>query len=492
MLGGHDALSDFAATLKRLREEQRLTQEALGRRMGYERSSVGHAESGKFPTEDFARLADVALGANGALLGQWRRQDNARIGAGPTERDLHVTDLVAWLADHSDLGFEEAYAAIAREVDAIEREPASLRHARAHARSKVTRADVARLLADYYGPDGVYRVDVAGRQVQLGVFTRPEWLGAVELGGDREHARFVPPSTNGAGLDPVTTQAAVRRLAQAEVNGTVMVNNPLYRLLDVELDGGCDVSFTTVDFAAYALGLDMLEGEAAAAVTGGDMPLRAIHLPDTKAVYDLAGRVSVGGLAAVVAVARRDGDYAIFTQERAGKVVNGAGKLATIPQAFHQPTNEHAREVPLSMTLVRELEEELLGREDLEEPGRAGDALHDQAASAPMQWLRERPGSLRMECTGLCLNGGGGNYVFSCLVVVEDPAWWDRFGHQVEANWEADRVVRHSTRDTAGLRSLILDPRWADIGLFTLLQGLRRLATEGQPDRVAIPNIALQ
>lgn len=471
-----------------------MTQETLGRRMGYGRTSVAHVEAGRqVATEEFTRAAEAVLDARGALLDRWRALDDARIAAAvlPVERDLHVTNLVAWLADHSPIGFTDAYAAVAAEVDRMEREPASVRHARDHARSRVGRADVARLLADYYGDDGLYAAEVAGHRVQLGTFARPEWLRAVELPAG-ERATFVPPANGSGRLDEVTAQAAVRRLAQAEVNRTVMVNNPLYRLLSVDFTDGLDAAFTTVDFAHYALGLDMLEGEAVAGAAGAEMPLRAIHLPDRASVFDLARRPCVGGLAAVVAVARREGDYAVFTQERAGRVVNGSGKLATIPQAFHQPTNEVAGEVALSKTFGRELEEELLGRDDLEEPGRAGDALHDSAASAPMAWLRARPGCLRLEATGLCINGGGGNYVFGCLAVVEDPQWWDLFGHQVSANWEADRVVRHSTRDTAGLTSLILDPRWQDIGLFTLLQGLRRLAEVGQPKRVAIPRIDLR
>jgi len=43
--------------------------------------------------------------------------------------------------------------------------------------------------------------------------------------------------------------------------------------------------------------------------------------------------------------------------------------------------------------------------------------------------------------------------------VIDDPAWWDTFGHLVEANWESMRTRRYSTQDTAGLAALINDPR---------------------------------
>src|SRR5262245_61295083 len=75
------------------------------------------------------------------------------------------------------------------------------------------------------------------------------------------------------------------------------------------------------------------------------------------------------------------------------------------------------------------------------------------------------------------------------LVVVDDEGWWERFGHLVESNWEAERVNRHSTLDTAGLEALVGDPRWGNESLFCLLQGLRRLSEVGHPNRIAVPTI---
>jgi hypothetical protein len=108
-----------------------------------------------------------------------------------------------------------------------------------------------------------------------------------------------------------------------------------------------------------------------------------------------------------------------------------------------------------------------------------------------MAWLLDRPDSFRVDCTGFGFNLVTGNYEFACLVVVDDEAWWDRFGHLVESNWEAERVNRHSTLDTAGLEALIADPRWGNESLFSLLQGLRRLGDVGNARRVASPTIDL-
>jgi hypothetical protein len=45
-------------------------------------------------------------------------------------------------------------------------------------------------------------------------------------------------------------------------------------------------------------------------------------------------------------------------------VVNVVGRLAVIPKAFHGPTVEPQAEADLSASVHRELEEELLGRDE--------------------------------------------------------------------------------------------------------------------------------
>jgi hypothetical protein len=107
-----------------------------------------------------------------------------------------------------------------------------------------------------------------------------------------------------------------------------------------------------------------------------------------------------------------------------------------------------------------------------------------------MAWLLDQSDdAYRLECTGFGFNTVTSNYEASCLIVIEDESWWDRFGHLVEANWEAESVQRHSTLDTAGVEALVPDPRWGNESLFTFLQGLRRLADVGDPRRLALPPI---
>jgi hypothetical protein len=109
----------------------------------------------------------------------------------------------------------------------------------------------------------------------------------------------------------------------------------------------------------------------------------------------------------------------------------------------------------------------------------------------PLAWLDERPGAIRIECTGFGFNLVTGNYEFACLIVVEDEDWWDQFSHLVESNWEAERVHRYSSLDRAGLVAFVADPRWGNESLFSLLQGLRRLSASGESSRLGVPAIDL-
>ena len=81
-----------------------------------------------------------------------------------------------------------------------------------------------------------------------------------------------------------------------------------------------------------------------------------------------------------------------------------------------------------------------------------------------------------------------GNFEFASLIVIDDEEWWDRFGGQIEANWESDGLRRYSSLDRDLLTELIHDPSWSNEGLFALLQGFRRLALTGE-DRVDLPTI---
>jgi transcriptional regulator with XRE-family HTH domain len=518
----HEA-SAYARELRRWREQRGLSMRALAELMAYDRSYVSHIEGcNLFPTEHFTRRAEDVLNAGGALWGRWEELVAARAGITrpasppPVCRVLRTAEFVAWLADHSSSGFRDTYDAVATLAHRLESVSLSSQHAREHERASVSREQVAEALARYYRltPDGdgslrLYRARVDAANLVLSVLVEPSWLGAaVQLGTPQEVVQFRSPSAAPTTrLSDIARHAAIARLAEVEVAETILMNNPLYRLLEVDIGPQrLAATVTLADFAGYALTADLLESELVDAISGdgsarrGPTPLRDLYLPSTTAATALDQRECVGGPATLLAIARpargsRPADFVLLIQERSARVVNVAGKLAVIPKAFHQPISEPADEADLVSTLERELEEELLGRQDLEQLSqdsrRRADPLHELHRSEPMAWLaaRRASGGYRTECVAYGINLVTGNYEFACLIVIGDEEWWRRFGHLVEANWEASRVRRYSSRDTDGLAALAADPQWSNEGLFAFLEGLRRLAQLDTGGRVAAPPI---
>jgi len=148
--------------------------------------------------------------------------------------------------------------------------------------------------------------------------------------------------------------------------------------------------------------------------------------------------------------------------------------------------------------VLRELEEELLGRDDLgnisDEGLRKVDPFHTDLLSEPLRWLLDHqdPSAYRLEYLGFGVNLLTGNYAFPCLLVINDDEWWARFGGQIEANWEIRQVRLYSSRDAAGLQHLLLDPRWSNEGVFAFMEGLHRLAELEAASRVTIPEIDME
>src|SRR6266567_2906086 len=493
-----EAARQYAEELGRWRQQRRLSKQKLATLMTYDRSYVSHVESGSLPpTEDFTRRAEAVLNTASALWARWEAYEAARIGnarassrsvdrlepiASERQRDLKVSPFVAWVADHSRLSFQDAYGVVVRGVERLAARGPADRYAEAHRRAQITRDQLARALATYYqnpSPHELgatfYSARVDGVPLALSILVRPDWLGAaVRLGTNQERFQLAAPDVGTAVRLPEgpALEAALRRLAAAETE--------------------------LVDALATA-GRGHGDGRGGATV---GLPLRDVYLPTVASALTLSDRLCVGGPVALLAAARpstrhgqREPDYVLLVQERSARVLNVTGRLAVVPKAFHGPTTEAAEEAHLSASLERELEEELLGREDLEQVSersfRRVDPFATDQLSEPMRWLAERrqTDAYRLECVGFGINMVTGNYEFPCLIVIDDEEWWQRYSGQIEANWEMARVRRYSSRDTAGLQALAADPRWSNEGLFAFLEGLRRLAELDTVSRVAVPEI---
>jgi hypothetical protein len=178
-------------------------------------------------------------------------------------------------------------------------------------------------------------------------------------------------------------------------------------------------------------------------------------------------------------------------QERSATVLNGARRLSVIPKAFHQPLKDTQADARVSATLLREMEEELFGRTEVDGTvggHRLAAPMHPSRLSEPMRWLMGGPERLQMECTGFGLNLVSGNYEFAGLIMIDDDEFWTRFGGHIEANWEASGLRVYSSLDSAGIAELVADESWSNEGLFAFLLGLQRLRQLGD-ERVDLPEV---
>jgi Helix-turn-helix domain len=477
--------------------------------------------------ELFERFAD-GLGIPRPLLGLAERQPDTSPQLVATEAapEIRSVDFIEWIAEHSNLSVREAHDRLTTRIGHIRNLPESVQHQRAYTRGRLTRHQLVSALERYYAASslegcGLYKARVGGHTLVTSVLIKPGWLQArVLLGTPAEDFKFIP-----ATAAPIPTpllegellEAAIDRLAQAELSTTVLANNPIYQLLKVAIEPGrLQATVTLIDFATYALTMDLLEAELvdtladltahpAATATrdrGLRLPVRDAHLPSVTHALDFERRICAGGPVALLAAARpggragrRPADYALLVQERSPRVLNVVGRLAVIPKAFHGPTVEPVAEADLSISVHRELEEELLGRDELgnvfDQGLRKVDPFHTDLLSEPLRWLLDHkdPSAYQLECVGFGVNLLTGNYEFPCLLVINDEEWWARFGGQIEANWEIRQVRLYSSRDAAGLQDLMLDPRWSNEGLFAFVEGLRRLVELDTASRVTLPEI---
>ncbi|MFS8104489.1 transcriptional regulator [Lentzea alba] len=505
-----------------LQEALRLSQEGFAEHLGIHSRTVGywHQNPSSRPKSEGQQILDAALDRASADV--QARFAELRTGTTPaatepppdsaaTEAeqrlaaDPNIVAALDWLDEHATREPGTARRAVASRLAQVDVN--SLRD-RGSRRGRVDQRKVAQALADYYGRGsdgyGRYAARFGDVEADTSILTRSDWLD-LDCPMIASHDRLKLMRAAGAApvtLDEEAFDQAVQRLAESLALGVRFVNMPLYRLLGVDIQresiGG---TVGIASFVEYIVTMDLLEGELVDALAGGvhagELPLRDRYLPDLDTVLDVGGRLTAGGTLALCAFARPadpfrgPADYVLLVQERSGHVINAARRLAVIPKGFHQPLVDFRADAQVGATMRREMEEELFGRHDIDNTvgdQRSADPMHPSRLSEPMRWLLSEPGRLRMECTGFGLNLVSGNFEFPSLIIVDDEEFWQRYGGQIEANWETANLRQYSSADAELVEELAADVAWSNEGLFALLQGLRRLSEIGG-SRVNVPTI---
>ncbi|MEM7272667.1 MAG: helix-turn-helix domain-containing protein [Actinomycetota bacterium] len=472
-----------------LRQERGLTQQALADRLGVDVGTVARWERGAqgIRPRNLAAIAEVL----DVPLEELRTGTRPRPAATTPSRDLKTVEMVAWLAEAGGRAFAETYDLVCQAADRIEARSAADQYGRNYARAGIGRQELVDAVADYYQvgeEDGLYTAEVGGKSLRLSIVSKPEWRGLdidLRSGGEQSTLLGVNPKPPER-MPTVVYESAVARLADAEVNDRVLINNPMFRLSSVDVaDGKLVTEFGLATFADYALRTGLMEIELVDALLKSDgTPVRDAILPSIDAVRDLDSYFCTGGPVTLFAAARpatsdRPADYALLVQTRGSQVMDIPGKLSTVPKGWHQPIGEAAPQSRLGVTLMREFEEELLGREDLEqmsaESKRVVDPLHKEHRQPAMAALLESPDAFQVRLTGFGFNLLSGTYEAACLIVIDDENWWVDWGHTIAGNWETTSIDCYSSSDADGIAALAHNPRWSNEGLFALIEGLRSL-----------------
>jgi hypothetical protein len=308
----------------------------------------------------------------------------------------------------------------------------------------------------------------------------------------------------------LSEEEAATRLADLLAKGIRIYNRPLYRLHDLAVTStSWTAVFSLDDYIPWRLSAGLLQDELFQGLIKADFdvenavarlehyhPMRSRHLGRSCASFLQPNqRFAAGGAAVACAFYRQDhDDYVIPVKRRVLEMGSGAGMLGLVPQGFHQHSVSAADEVPLALTVFRELYEELFEGEDAENnvTRLVCDWFLDPSIP-PMAWFNSAT-KYQLYFTGYGSDSTAGTYDCAFLLAVDDPDYWSEFRRTMKFNWEfAGRLDNAdsplvSTRDTAELRRLLVHPGWTPSSLYSFIRGLVTLS-QIAPSHVALPEI---
>jgi hypothetical protein len=290
----------------------------------------------------------------------------------------------------------------------------------------------------------------------------------------------------------IRNKLAAKVANKLDLLGVQIWDQDLYCLAGDPFEGNTlHLSFSLSQFLRYRFSEGLLEDElletlithegSSAAILKDRMnklPLRHEILPTLQRLREVNRRISAGGLACVVAMARGapHNDYCIPLQLRSDSVAEGRGVYTTSIQAWHQPTvGDNQEEVKLYWTVLREMFEEVYGGEEAERTSRR--FRHDwYLAKCPgVAYIVKSPEAVTLEFLGIGMNVLLGTYDCAILLAIHDPQYWDTYSHEMTRSWEAKGIKLLSTREAPKLLSTVFSGGWYDQGMFSLSQCLLRL-----------------
>jgi hypothetical protein len=358
-----------------------------------------------------------------------------------------------------------------------------------------------RLIRDYYDSTKgkskfqQYNLLISSRKYSSTIFTTPNRVGLSLPLSDIETS-YTPNAqepTSAKRISKIIRKQATNVSNKFDQMGVRFWDQDIYRLVgDPFLGEKLKLSFSLSRYLDYRFTSGLLEDEVfdALIANGNDtnyvlkerasaLPIRTEILPTTNSLIYLSERISAGGIACVVAMARGYpyNDYCIPLQLRSQSVAEARGVYTGSLQAWHQPiVGDHKNEVSLYWTVLREMFEELYGGgEVIEESSRLRYDWYLKECPG-VDYIHKNPDNVSLEFLGIGVNAILGTYNCAILLAIHDTEYWEKYSSAMVKNWENKKWLLLSTKDDV-MPSIenVFNKGWFDPGMFGLSQALLRL-----------------
>jgi hypothetical protein len=370
-----------------------------------------------------------------------------------------------------------------------------------------------RLISGYYASEHnssdfrQYTMFLSKKRYPSTVFTTSERVGlSLPLHSvETEYTSTSLEPSYPEGFIHLSERRAEKVLKKLDLLGVRIWDQDLFRLVaDPFEESRLKLSFSLSRYFRYRFTAGLLEDEVfdALASKEGDiaailqsrnstLPMRQALLPTISCLSNLDDRISAGGLACVVAMARGApyNDYCIPLQIRSDAVAEGRGAYTASLQAWHQPmTADLQNEAKLYWSVLREMFEEVYGGDEVEAESRRlrYDWYLDECPG--VAYVHKNPDAVTLEFLGIGMNALLGTYDCAVLLAIHDPKYWDTYSSALKRNWEAKKIRALSTRRISSVLERIFTGGWLDQSMFGLSQGLLRLH-EIAPKYVELPDL---
>lgn len=267
-----------------------------------------------------------------------------------------------------------------------------------------------------------YRVSVDGAIRETSLFTTESWVPLALRVEDVAYILTEAPTPDTPEAVRAYAPSVMERLNQTQVKTW---DDPTFRLTRASIAAPIrSLEFSLTSFNLYRFTSGLLDDEIKESLANYDgnvshiirdrkksLPVREALLPNVGSINDLSSRFCVGGPAVVFAMARGVpyNYFLILLQIRSAQVTDSPGRLAVLPQGFHQPLLNHPEsEVNLSWTVYKEVFEEIYGGEEVMRSSQR--LTHDWYMKdiPPMNYFLEHDGAFRSELVGFGLNARTG------------------------------------------------------------------------------------